>query len=533
MAPQGLPQGQGEAPKGVTYSQVTANEDLAIRVKRPTFETPQELRAQLIVEGTFKDRDTDMDRAKEDNFAPASAPWIPGKCLPQAPIAPKYVINSPRIEEQKQYMQDNALIGKFLGLWPSERELIKWIQYWWRPKGHYDLQLGSKGFFTIIFHNLEDRNRIFDGGPYFFNSAGLFLRFWTEKFSPKKEDFTHAPVWIRLYSLPHEFWLEEVLAGIGNTIGIYVKSSEATKQRRYTSYARICVYLNIAKLLPGSIMLEYQDEDWAQTIDYEHIPFRYRKCHEHGHLFRECPLNNMPKEGKPENAQDKEGFTQQAGRRRQGSRKQPAQVSKDPSTSNKYAILQDAPKDTPNTAHTNPPPQHTAFQPKSLEEEQPKKNKESELPSTDPLKDQHEQLEIEDGDEEMEVEEPDLVGVDLEHLEHAYRHQKLYTIPRDQLRKVHKVFLNSSAGSSARSSKALGIQISQTKTSNKAQKDEKKRGRKSTNKLIQEIESFMVNLGQIHLISDSFPPLPPPLVIMKIISWNIRGLNGRSKQKML
>jgi hypothetical protein len=66
-------------------------------------------------------------------------------------------------------------------------------------------------------------------------------------------------------------------------------------------------------------------------------------------------------------------------------------------------------------------------------------------------------LEIEDGDIEMELEEQELAGVDLEHLEHAYRHQKLYTIPRDQLQKVHKVFLNSSVGSIARSSKGLGI----------------------------------------------------------------------------
>jgi hypothetical protein len=108
-----------------------------------------------------------------------------------------------------------------------------------------------------------------------------------------------------------------------------------------------------------------------------------------------------------------------------------------------------------------------------------------------------EMQEIEDGDEEMELEEQDLAGVDLDHLEHAYRHQKLYTIPRDQLRKVHKIFLNSSAGSSARANKALGIQGSQTKIPSKAQKDEKKRGRKSTNKLIQEIGSFMVNSGQI------------------------------------
>jgi hypothetical protein len=91
--------------------------------------------------------------------------------------------------------------------------------------------------------------------------------------------------------LPQEFWLEEILMGIENTVGRYVKASEATKMRKYTSYACICIYMDISKAFPGSITLEYQDEDWNQTIDYEHIPFRCRKCHEHGHLFRDCPLN--------------------------------------------------------------------------------------------------------------------------------------------------------------------------------------------------------------------------------------------------
>jgi hypothetical protein len=36
------------------------------------------------------------------------------------------------------------------------------------------------------------------------------------------------------------------LGGIDNTLGIYVKAFEETRQRRYTSYARICVYLNIS-----------------------------------------------------------------------------------------------------------------------------------------------------------------------------------------------------------------------------------------------------------------------------------------------
>ena len=32
-------------------------------------------------------------------------------------------------------------------------------------KGDVDIQLRSKGFFTIIFYTLEDRAHIFDNGP--------------------------------------------------------------------------------------------------------------------------------------------------------------------------------------------------------------------------------------------------------------------------------------------------------------------------------------------------------------------------------
>jgi hypothetical protein len=84
-----------------------------------------------------------------------------------------------------------------------------------------------------------------------------------------------------------------------------------------------------------------------------------------------------------------------------------------------------------------------------------------------------------DRDTKMFLEEQDLVGVDLEHLEQAYRKHELYTIPPDHLRKVHKFFLNSSTGSVARSTTSLGIQRTQQKEQHKPQKDDKKRERKS------------------------------------------------------
>jgi len=72
-------------------------------------------------------------------------------------------------------MKGHALIDKFLGLWPLERDLIRWINTWWKPKGKYELQLGSKGFFTAIFFNLEGKDIIFKNGPYFFLTLLVFI----------------------------------------------------------------------------------------------------------------------------------------------------------------------------------------------------------------------------------------------------------------------------------------------------------------------------------------------------------------------
>eukprot|EP00253_Pinus_taeda_P006720 PITA_06720 len=112
-------------------------------------------------------------------------------------------------------------------------ERIKgWIASKWKPKGQVTLQLGPKGFFTTIFHCMEDKAWIFEGGPYFFNSSGLYLTEWKPRFNPDKEDFSWAPVWIRMYSLPVEYWKEETLVDIGNKLGTFIKVAAETKTRK-------------------------------------------------------------------------------------------------------------------------------------------------------------------------------------------------------------------------------------------------------------------------------------------------------------
>jgi len=61
-------------------------------------------------------------------------------------------------------------------------------------------------------------------------------------------------MWIRLYSLPQDYWDDETLKYIGNTLGNFIKIAEQTKTNKCSSYTRIYVYMHIAKALPDSPM---------------------------------------------------------------------------------------------------------------------------------------------------------------------------------------------------------------------------------------------------------------------------------------
>ena len=194
------------------------------------------------------------------------------------------------------------------------------------------------------------------------------------------------------------------------------------------------------------------------------------------------------------------------GKSRQGGKWPTTQTIKEPTTSNQIDILQ---QQTEGREASQAPP--SKKKPLNLVKgkAQETQGQTPIIPTTSSTATALDPSEAEDGDMEMELDEQDLAGVDLEHVEHAYRNHKLYTIPPDQMRNMHKIFLNSSASSTVGSSVVLGIHGNTQKEQRKSQKDEKKRGRKSTSNLIQEIGHFMVNSSQIHLVSDSFPPLPP------------------------
>ena len=153
-----------------------------------------------------------------------------GPCKTKVEVTPRVVLNGPALQAHRDHMRTYAIICKFMGLWPTEKALQMWIKYHWKPKGSIDLHLGLKGFFIVVFANIEDKDRVFEDGPYFFSAAGLYMRPWIMNFVPECETFTSVSVWVRLYSLLLDYWQTESLTTIGNKLGRFVKASEATRR---------------------------------------------------------------------------------------------------------------------------------------------------------------------------------------------------------------------------------------------------------------------------------------------------------------
>jgi hypothetical protein len=82
------------------------------------------------------------------------------------------------------------------------------------------------------------------------------------------------------------------------------------------------------------------------------------------------------------------------------------------------------------------------------------------------------------------MDEQDLEEIDLDRLKEVLNKKDLQTLQEDQLRKVHKVFLDSSTGATSR----LGINRDPNQDPRKHPKENNRRGRKSAHQLIKEVE---------------------------------------------
>lgn len=84
----------------------------------------------VITEEARKERQKEGDRTNEGETSAAGAQRrmrVTSKFLLRATNKPRFVIPPNRLEKYRSYMRDYALICKFIGYWPAEKDLLRWI----------------------------------------------------------------------------------------------------------------------------------------------------------------------------------------------------------------------------------------------------------------------------------------------------------------------------------------------------------------------------------------------------------------------
>ncbi|XP_059076672.1 uncharacterized protein LOC131875950 [Cryptomeria japonica] len=210
-------------------------------------------------------------------------------CLERCKERLKLVIPMELLADDIEYYSKHSFYCKFMGLRISLQFLESWAQRTWQPEGEMEIRLLANNYFMVSFDCMADRNRIFEGGPYFYNQVGLFMKPWHAGFNPTEELPSRVPVWVRLPWFPIECWREDVLHLVASLLGKPVGSSQQTQFKKVMTFARVCVEIDLSMPLPDSVEVSAGSYTWVQQIDYETLPFRCRFCHEYGHLQRRCP----------------------------------------------------------------------------------------------------------------------------------------------------------------------------------------------------------------------------------------------------
>lgn len=77
---------------------------------------------------------------------------------------------------------------------------------------------------------------------------------------------------------------------------------------RISTFARICVEVDLSKGLPDNIRLIYKQQIWLQSLDYENTAFRCRLCRQTGHLQSTCPEAKKVNSKRKQKGKQKKGW---------------------------------------------------------------------------------------------------------------------------------------------------------------------------------------------------------------------------------
>lgn len=142
--------------------------------------------------------------------------------------------------------------------------------------------------FLFSFLQPGGKRRAVTEGPWEFGGDLLIVVEFDGSKRLRELEFTHIPVWIRVFDLPLGFMNRETGRLIGDTVGMAGEVDAEDDGSAIGSYLRVQVVLDVRKPLCRGILMEEEGRQCWCAFKYEFLPNFCYVCGRLGHVEREC-----------------------------------------------------------------------------------------------------------------------------------------------------------------------------------------------------------------------------------------------------
>lgn len=115
------------------------------------------------------------------------------------------------------------MILKVLGKKVGFKTLEQKVGEIWKLQHDFELTDLEEGYFIARFRNKEEYDRVLDGGPWIIQGHYVTISKWRPEFRASSNKILSTLVWIQVPGLPVEYYTEDFLMKLGNTLGKAVK----------------------------------------------------------------------------------------------------------------------------------------------------------------------------------------------------------------------------------------------------------------------------------------------------------------------
>ncbi|XP_058763130.1 uncharacterized protein LOC131636537 [Vicia villosa] len=194
------------------------------------------------------------------------------------------IILSEKEEERIAGPWRKGVIVKMLGKRIGYRALENRLNQMWARNGTISVVDLGNDYFMVSFTSDTDHDNALMEGPWLIYDHYLTVREWRPNFCPTSDAIEEIAVWVRISGLPLEYYDARVLSFIGNRIGQTVKVDRNTLCIERGKYARLCVQMDLTKLLLAMFSIKGRH----YKIEYEGLHRLCMICGRFGHVKDGC-----------------------------------------------------------------------------------------------------------------------------------------------------------------------------------------------------------------------------------------------------